>query len=265
MSMLREPADYSQVAEYYDHVVPNRERKDVQFFLEAARAAHGPVLEIGCGTGRLLIPIARAGCEITGLDLSPDMLAACREKLAAEPAEVQQRAQLVEGDMRRFELTRKFRLATIPFRGFLHLQTAEDQLAALQCIHGHLEPGGKLILDVFDPYLPILVEEKYLSEFNEEPEFTMPDGRRVVRRSRIAARFLDRQLMDCELIYSITHPDGRTERLVDSFRFRYIFRYEAEHLLSRAGFAFEAVYGDYDKSPHGAKVPGELICVARKA
>ncbi len=256
--------EYEKLSEYYDHVVPYQDRPDIRFFVDAARDAGGPVLEIGCGTGRVLIPTARAGPSITGLDLSPEMLAACREKLAAEPPEVRQRAELVAADMRQFELGKRFRLVTIPFRGFLHLHTAEEQLAALGCIHRHLEKGGVFILDVFDPCLPILVEEKYLQEFNAEPEFTMPGGRRVKRCSRITARFPERQLLDCELIYDLTHPDGRRERLVDSFRFRYIFRYEAEHLLARAGFTLEAVYGDYEKSPFGTKSPGELVCVARK-
>jgi len=255
---------YERFAEYYDHVVPYLARTDVPFFVEAARDARGPVLELGCGTGRILIPTARAGCEITGLDLSAEMLAVCRERLAGELSETRRRVQVAEGDMRAFNLPAKFRLVTVPFRGFLHLHTAEDQLAALACIHRHLEPGGNFILDVFDPYLPVLFEDKYLNEFNPEPEFSMPDGRRVVRSSRIAARDLGRQLLDCELIYSVTHSDGRAERLVDAFRFRYIFRHEAEHLLARAGFALESVYCDYDKTPFGSKYPAELICVARK-
>jgi len=98
--------EYGFTAEFYDHVVPYRERQDVAFFVELAREAGGPVLEVGCGTGRVLIPTARAGFEIVGLDLSPSMLAVCRESLAQEPAEVQARVELVEGDMRDFDLGR---------------------------------------------------------------------------------------------------------------------------------------------------------------
>jgi hypothetical protein len=67
-----------------------------------------------------------------------------------------------------------------------------------------------------------------------------------------------------ELIYYVTYPDGRQERLVHRFPMRYLFRFEVEHLLARCGFALEAVYSDYDRSPDGSKYPGELICVARK-
>ncbi|MFQ5612416.1 MAG: class I SAM-dependent methyltransferase [Anaerolineae bacterium] len=255
---------YEFVAEFYDHVVPYRDRQDVAFFVEMAQESTGPVLEVGCGTGRVLIPTARAGIEIVGFDYSTSMLAVCRERLAEEPAEVQARVDLVQGDMRDFELGRRFALATIPFRPFQHLITVADQLSCLASIHRHLENGGKLILDIFNPYLSRLVDDQFLEETGDEPEFILPDGRRVVRRHRTASRDLFNQVQEQELIYYVTHPDGRQERLVHRFSMRYLFRFEAEHMLARSGFEVEAVYADYDRSPYGSKYPGELIFVARK-
>src|SRR5438477_11680224 len=118
--------DYASIAELYDYVTPYRDRQDVQFYVEAAKQAGGPVLELGCGTGRVLIPTARAGVEITGLDASRHMLGACRERLEREPAEVRSRVQLVEGDIREFRFPRSFRLVTIPFRPFQHLTTVDE-------------------------------------------------------------------------------------------------------------------------------------------
>jgi len=252
------------VAEFYDYVVPYRERGDINFFVEAAEQCGGPVLEIGCGTGRVLIPTARAGIEIVGLDASPSMLAVCREKLSREPQEVQARVRLTEGDMRQFDLGRQFRLVTIPFRPFQHLMTVEDQLACLRAVHRHLLEGGQLVLDLFNPAFPHLADEKFFEELNREPPFTMPDGRKILRRHHILARDLFQQTQDVELIYRVTFPDGREERLVHRFTMRYLFRFEAEHLLARCGFAVENVYADFDKSPYGSKRPGELIFVARK-
>jgi SAM-dependent methyltransferase len=256
--------EYGFVAEFYDYVVPYRDRQDVAFFVEMARRSEGPVLELGCGTGRVLVPTAEAGIEIVGLDLSPSMLSVCREKLSREPKAVQSKVQLIQGDLRQFDLGREFSLVTIPFRPFQHLITVEDQLSCLNCIHRHLVDGGRLILDLFNPSLPRLVEEQYLAESGEEPEFTMPDGRKVLRRHRTVARDLFNQVVDSELIYYVTHPDGREERLVHRFPMRYLFRFEAEHLLARSGLQVEKVYSDYDKSPYGAKYPGDLIIVARK-
>jgi SAM-dependent methyltransferase len=90
----REEDKYALIADLYDHVVPYRERPGVEFFVDAASEAGGPVLEIGCGTGRVLIPTARAGIDIVGLDLSPRMLAVCRERLRLEREPVQSRAML---------------------------------------------------------------------------------------------------------------------------------------------------------------------------
>jgi len=263
MAQIESYDEYTSIAELYDYVVPYRERQDVAFFVEAAKESGGPVLEVGCGTGRVLIPTARAGSEITGLDLSPHMLEVCRARLKSEPVEVRARVRLVEGDMRKFELSQTFWLVTLPFRPFQHLTTVEDQLACLVCLRRHLEEGGKLILDIFNPSMESLVRQNFGEEISEEPEFSMPDGRKVIRRHKIISRDEANQINYVELIYYVTHPDGRQERLVQAFPMRYLFRYEAEHLLWRAGFEVEHLYADYDKSPYGSKHPGELIFVAR--
>jgi SAM-dependent methyltransferase len=235
---------YAATAEFYDYVVPYQTRQDVAFFVEAAQASGGPVLEVGCGTGRVLIPTARAGLAVYGLDLSPHMLDVCERRLAQESIEVQQRVQLDLADMRDFDLGQTFNLITIPFRPFQHLIEVEDQIACLRCIRRHLADDGRFILDLFNPSLPIMAREVTGEEQGDEPEFTMPDGRRELRRNRIVARDVFKQYHDVELIYIITHLDGRTERLVHAFPMRYLFRYEAEHLLARCGFAVEALYAE---------------------
>jgi len=255
-------ADYNFIADLYDHVTTYSTRRDVEFFVDEAQASGGPVLEIGCGTGRVLIPTARAGVEIVGLDRSDHMLNQCRLNLSAESEEVRSRATLVNGDMRDFDLGREFRLVTIPFRPFQHLTTVDDQFACLASVRGALVDGGRLILDLFNPKLESLVADNLGQEIDENIEFSMPDGRQVRRKYRIADRDLFNQIVYSELIYYVTHPDGREERLVHAFPMRYLFRFEAEHLLARADFRVEAVYADYDRSEFGSKYPGELIIVA---
>jgi SAM-dependent methyltransferase len=255
---------YAFVADLYDHVRPYQERQDVAFFVDAAVRAGSPVLEIGCGTGRVLIPTARAGIEIVGLDLSPHMLAVCRRRLREEPQDVQRRVRLVEADMRSFDLGQAFTLATVPFRPFQHLLTVDDQLACLHAIGRHLMDGGALILDLFNPWLEAIVKQEVGVEWGDEPEFTTPDGRRVTRRHLTVAANRYEQVNRFELVYYVTHPDGREERLVHAFSMRYLFRFEVEHLLVRAGFDVAQVLADYDGSPYGSKYPGELLFVARK-
>jgi SAM-dependent methyltransferase len=256
--------EYASIADLYDHVTLYRDRSDVAFFVDAAVQSGGPVLEVGCGTGRVLVPTARAGVEIVGLDLSAHMLGVCRERLLHEPPAVQANAALVHGDMRHFELGRTFTLATIPFRPFQHLLTTDDQLACLSCIRRHLVDGGLLIFDVFNPSLDALANQTLGQELGAEPEFIVPDGRRVTRCFKVVAADRFEQINDIELLYDVTHPDGRQTRLVHAFRMRYLFRYEVEHLLARSGFFVQELYAGYDRSAYGSTYPGELVFVARK-
>lgn len=254
--------EYELIADLYDHVPLYRGRPDVPFLVEEATRNGGPVLEMGCGTGRVVIPVARAGIEIVGLDLSPRMLSVCRRILEAERDEVRTRVQLVEGDMRSFDLGRTFRLVTLPFRPFQHLLTVDDQLACLAAVRRHLAPMGRLILDVFNPSLDALVARAGSLEFVEEPEFVMPDGRKVTRRHRILAQDRFLQINDIEIVYHVRYPDGHDETLAHRFRMRYAFRFEMEHLLARAGFAVEQLFAGYDRSAYGSTYPGELVFVA---
>lgn len=263
--------EYGAAAEYYDYVPIYAERADVTFWVDAAQQSansvgeRGPVLELGCGTGRVLLPIARAGIEITGLDASPKMLSVLRRRLVAESPDVLARVRLVEGDMRYFDLGQQYALITIPFRPFQHLITVEDQMACLASIRRHLRPGGRLILDLFNPSLPALLDNSRAEEQPPEPEVILPDGRRFYRTWRRVGIDLFGQVQHVEMYYYVTHPDGRQERAVHAFPMRWLHRYEAEHLLARCGFEVEQLYADYNKSPYGSKYPGDLIFVARKA
>jgi SAM-dependent methyltransferase len=251
------------IAEFYDFVVPYSTRPDAGFYVDAAREYGGPVLELGCGTGRVLIPTARAGIDITGLDVSERMLAVCRERLLGESPQAQSLARVQHGDMRDFDLGRVFRLITIPFRAFQHVLLVDEQLGCLRAIRRHLVPEGRLVFDLFNPSIHNLAKPADGVEADEEPPFVLPDGRTVVRSHRILARDLINQVNSGELVYHVSHPDGRRERLAHSFKMRSFFRFEVEHLLARAGFSVEHVFADFDRSPYGSKYPGELIFVAR--
>lgn len=249
------------LAELYDFIPGYAGRQDVEFYVGYARAARGKVLELGCGTGRVLIPVAAAGCEVVGLDVSGHMLARCRRKLREQPQAVRGRVRLVQGDMTDFDLGEVFGLVTTPFRPFQHLLSVEDQLSCLRCARQHLAPGGKLILDLFQPDLAKLIDPARQQEQEDVPDCELPDGRRLRRTFRTPAVHPAEQCIDVELIFHVTHAGGRTERLVQAFPFRYFFRYEVEHLLGRAGFRVVELFGNFDKSPLTDDSP-EMIFVA---
>ena len=255
--------DQEFVAEFYDPVYDKLRQKDVKFFIDYAKRVKEGTLELGCGTGRILIPTAICGCEITGLDLSPHMLQKCREKLDRQPREVQERVSLIQGNMTDFKTGETYALIMIPFRAFQHLTSAEEQKACLDCANKHLTPQGLLILDLFHPFLPRLYDSQYMNEVEDVTDLKLPDGRNLRRTTRTAAFHRDEQYSDVEIIYYVTHLDGRAERLVQAFPMRYSFRYEVEHLLSICGFRVVNLFGDFDRSAFSSDSP-EMIFVAEK-
>jgi SAM-dependent methyltransferase len=131
---------------------------DVAFYERLARGGGGAVLEVGCGTGRITVPLAQAGLEVTGVDLSEAMLAIARRKFAALPTSVQAHVNLINQDMTALNLGRCFNLVFLPFRSFQHVLTIDLQRKALKAIRRHLEPTGRLALHLFDPRLDFLCD-----------------------------------------------------------------------------------------------------------
>ena len=252
----------SELAAIYDAVYAGRD--DTAFWQTMAAAADGgPILELGCGTGRVLVPLARAGVEITGLDLSAEMLERCRARIAGEPPEVRERVQLVAADMTTFDLGRRFASIICPFAGFQQLLTVDQQLGCLERCRAHLLPRGRLVLDLPNPD-PAPAEYARDGLGNEEPAVQLvdwTDGRRIRWWMTVIGYDRALQCNECEVTYEIVEADKVTRRLTETIFLRYTFRYELEHLLFRAGFRLAALYGDYDCSPLGDESPA-LIVVA---
>lgn len=248
-------------SEFYDY---HAKRGDVEFYVDFEKESGGSVLEVGCGTGRLLIPTARAGVHITGLDNSEEMLEICRRKLDDESSEVKGRVNLIHGDMRNFDLGIEFSLVTIPFGPFNCLVSVEEQVSCLNCIRAHLDDGGALVADLWYPNLRELSESEHGAEIVPPTPFHMRDGRNVTWGIRNTSVDYNRQIIHEEMFYNVSHPDGREERLVYPTPMRFFFRYEVEHLLIRTGFRIEVVYAGFGKEPFGDHYPSELIFFARK-
>jgi SAM-dependent methyltransferase len=260
------------IADYYDESPIVRGRVgDVAFYRDAVHEFGDPVLELGCGTGRITLALAEAGHRVTGLDISERMLERCNKKRAALPTEARERVHLVQGDMTHFDLGEKFRLVIIPFRPMQHLLEIEQQISCLESVRRHLQGegrvfgkrGGRLILDVFQTDAERMHDPAYLEEALVT-EYSMPDGRHVRIMERVAAFHRAEQRNDVEMIFYVRDAGGKEERLVFAWTLRYFFRYEVEHLLARCGFKVSAVYGDFDRSPLEDESP-EMIFVAETA
>jgi SAM-dependent methyltransferase len=257
---------YDAVADYgafYDAVPAYAARADVAFYLDEAQrlGASSRVLELGCGTGRLTIPLAQAGHEVTGIDLSRAMLARARAKLAELPRSVQDRVTLLEGDVRRTELgdTPTFDLGIAPFRVMQHFPAIEDQLDFLTSARRQLRQGGRLVFDVFNPSYPLMTRDRS-AEVEDTPEHPLPDGRTLRRTVRIITVHWAEQVSDIELLYYVRTGD-RTERVVHGFQMRWFTPAELTHLVARAGFELDALFGGFDRRPLDDDAP-EIVVVA---
>ena len=249
------------VAELYDVTYSNR--KDIDFFIEYSKKANGATLELGCGTGRVLIPTALSGSKITGIEISTSMLAICQKKLSKQSRKVQGRVKLIHGNMIDFHTDEMYSLVTTPFRSFQHLISVEEQKACLYCINKHLYNHGLLILDVQHIIGPSMHHLTYMQECEYAGQLKLPDGRNLRCTTRISAFHRDQQYNDNEIIYYISDTSGRTERFVQAFPMRYFFRYEIEHLLRICGFKVIEIFGNYDRSRYSNSSP-EMIFIAEK-
>jgi len=240
---------YSVLADYYDLDVAGYE-EDISLYDNLGRRHELPLLELGVGTGRAAIPLARAGLHVVGIDKSEAMLAVARKKAEAEPKRSSVRTHLtvVHGDITHFTLEERFGLVFSPLGGFLHLRTQEEQLRALECARQHLAPDGLVVVD-----LPTLEGEDW--ESGARPLYliwTREDAERGVTVSKYRSAEADpaRQLQRVTHIYEEWGPQGSIRRRMVAFQLRYVHRYEMELLLQQAGLRVRDLYGSYDLSPY---------------
>ena len=254
----------SIIADYYDSspLVSGR-KQDVAFYLAQAAASRGPVLELGCGTGRIAIPIAESGLHITGLDISQKMLERAEQKRNSLAPARRDRLRLIHGDMTSFDLHEQFPLIIIPFRPFQHLLSVEAHIDCLTSARRHLADGGRLVMDFFQTDAARMHDPKFL-EAHFVAEYEMSGARKVRLFERIVAFHRAAQCNDVEMTFEVTQRGGRMDRHVFAFTFRYFFRYEVEHLLARCGFRLLETFGDFDRSPLQDDSP-EMIFAAEAA
>ena len=236
--------------------------EDIPFYVEEARRSGGPVLELGCGTGRVAVPIARAGIEVVGLDVSPKMLDAARRK-AAGLTEDDGPLLLLQGDMREFAIDRAFSLVIIPFRGFLSLLSVDDQVRTLSRIRDHLAPDGRLVFDIFVPDPEMLVQEQdipyHLRDVTQDET-----GERLVLWHQSGYDHHN-QIIDVRVtVENLDDAGVVSRRLYRDFQVRYAHRWEVEHLLARCGYEVVDLFGGFDRAPFD-ETSAEMVWVARSA
>jgi ubiquinone/menaquinone biosynthesis C-methylase UbiE len=247
---------YDTVARFYDLEYSERPEEN-RFFIEYADNLGPPVLELGCGTGKVLIPLAKSGVEIWGLDPSEGMLNAARKKIKLLDKEVASRITLTKGDMRNFSMPKRFNLTIIPFCSFQLLATTEDQEKALRCIHRHLTRKGLLIVDLVSPQL--LAKAK-----NIVKEIVDEKGGKI-KITQWGEDDLSRNppVMHIHRTYEETQNNGSIKITSWQETICYIAKEEMEHLLISEGFKVLNVYRDFNKERYDAQIASEMYFIAK--
>ena len=233
---------------------------DIDLILALAAECDGPVLEMGCGTGRVALPLAAAGFRVVGVDISSKLLAVARAKLTVQG--LGQQVELVQDELTRFDYPQKdFSLAVCTSNTLMHLTSAHAQMLALENACRHLTEGGLLLLDLFNPDVARLIAVQGIMELADEWD----DESLGVHVMKWSVRTVDfaEQLQDTLFIYEEIAADGQTRRTVCPFLLRFLWRSEAELMLQASGFTVEDVWGDFDGDPYGENSE-HLILLARK-
>ncbi len=234
---------------------------DIPLYVGFARKTGGPALELGVGAGRIAIPLARAGFQVTGLDISWPMLARGRERIAA--AGLSRRIQLIHGDFRYPPLASgRFALAYCAYNAFLHLIEGEDQMRALTAWRRALRPGGLLVIDVENPQLEGLTLLMLQQGFEPEETLTDPETGEEIRKSTRAEVDLTDQVLRFRRLYQGEDAAGPWE-VEQSFEIRILFQRELALLLACAGYEDLRFYGDFELNPWTPDSP-RLIAVAAR-
>jgi len=229
---------YDSIARLYDPWSVSV-TEDVEFYVEEARRAGSPVVELGVGTGRIAVPTAAAGIRVIGVDSSPGMLEVCRE--AAELAGVAGLLDLRLGEVEAPPVDERVGLVTCPFRSFLHLLDDDTRLRGLRAARALLVPGGRFVFDVFAP------SAEDISDTN---------ARWLEREPGIWER-ADWDSRARTLTLSVRGASGET-----SFVLAWLSKDEWQALIERAGFQVIGCYGWFDRRPYAG---GEdTIWVARR-
>lgn len=245
---------YGKAARFYDLF---GEKPDVEFYKEQALRSRGKVLELGVGTARLALELARCGVRVVGIDSSPDMLRVARRKLTEEPTDVRRRVTLKRGNMRDLRLTEKFSMIYMPASTFDHLTNVEDQVNVLRCVYRSLEDSGRFVFDVEQfssgkPPCSWWLERKELK-----------GGREVVRSGFMMSNLRERT-STIHLFFDLYRKGKLIERYYEHGRVAIFTKRELLRILGETGFKVDAVYGDFNKTKHTQRSP-RMVFVARKS
>ena len=235
--------DYDSWADIYDEVYSFVDN-DINFYLQKASNIKGNILEIGCGTGRITIPLMENGANITGIDSSQKMI----DRLGIKFVNKKVPIKIIKQDVRVLALAQKFSLVIFPYRGFQSLLTVEDQVHALNSLRNHLKPGGKLIITLFVPDKDLFDQRSDIFYHLRDSRYSEGNGYRSLHHRTEFDHY--NQLLHTQISITEHIDDYLISKRYANFTLRYLYTDEARYLFEYCGFRIEEIAGDYDGNPY---------------
>jgi SAM-dependent methyltransferase len=251
-------AHYEDAA-YYD-LTYKRRRHDVRYYVELAHELGGPVLELGVGTGRVALALAKAGVSVTGVEPVPAMLEKAREKAATLPRAAQARLRLRGGDGRKVRLKQRFPLVTAPFNVLMHVYSRVDLERFFATVHAHLTPGGRFAFDVLMPDLHAMVRNP--GRLYRGPKLTHPVTGKHYEYFEAFEYDAPREVQMVSMVFQNTEDLSDLRSLPLSQR--QFFPQELEALLHYNGFALEHLWGDFERGPLSNESESQVVVVKKR-
>ena len=238
-------------------------RFDVQRYIEIAQESGGPILEPCCGTGRVALPLADAGFDVVGVDLSKELIRQFRSKLASESATLNDRIEIIEQDITQLDLERHdFPLVIIAFNSLLCLSDFAAQCQALSSLAAHMKPNGLMLIDIVNPLRLSIAGDPV-----PKPFFTRKNPHTGLPYTRFAAMspFDESHCQDLYGWYDEVADDGSVTRRSYSVTWRPVFRYEIQLMLEQAGLRIEKIEGGHRGEPYTATSDRMFIHARRES
>lgn len=250
---------YDTIARFYD--AENAEMADdLLLYSELAEETGGPVLDVGCGTGRVMLHLAQEGLRVVGVDRSEAMLARGQRKLAVM-ADLKPLVTFVKGDALDAELPYCFKLIIVPYNGFMHFSEQVDQIAALKHFYSLLDDDGLLVLDMPNAGEAFATQDD--GALVLERMFTEPESGHLVMQQSMSTLDRINQQLHVTWIYDEIGSEGAVHRTLAPLVLRYVFPGEMDLLLAATGFRRVQTYGDYMREPFVDGSP-RMIVLAEK-
>jgi 2-polyprenyl-3-methyl-5-hydroxy-6-metoxy-1,4-benzoquinol methylase len=237
---------------HYD--LQNCHLEDLIFYQNQIEKYGEPVLELACGTGRLTIPIAEQGINITGLDISEKMLSQAKMKANKKGLKL----NWVKSDCRNFNLRKKFKYIFIPFNSIAHLHNLESIEACFSSVKKHLSPDGRFVVDMFNPILSILTRDP--SKRYPVTEYPDPDWKGTVVITENNVYDSVNQINRIKWYYKINNK----EEYIEELNMRIFYPQELDALLHYNGFIIESKFGNYNMEPFLTTSKKQLLVCYKK-